>query len=85
MPVSSPPCTVLARHESEEVRFALDSPPEQTGFEPSVPPIRETVVDTTSWLAAPPYFACVALNLEHAMLRKIGDSLSAIPDTGSEW
>ncbi len=60
----------------------------QTGFEPSVPPIRETVVDTTSWLTAPAYVARVALSIEHVMLRKIGDSLSAIPadsDTGSEW
>src|SRR5947207_15193995 len=32
-----PPSTVLARHESEEVRFALDSPPEERRFEPSVP------------------------------------------------
>ena len=57
MPVSSPPCTVLARHESEEVRFALDSPVEGTGFEPSVP--RERLVPSFSFT---PTFPLVRVN-----------------------
>jgi hypothetical protein len=59
-----------------------------TGIRTLGPPIRETVVDTTTRLTAPAYFACAALSLEHFMLRKIGASLSAISadiDNGSEW